>query len=251
MAKQAKDKLKEHKDHVSCDFGIKQFNKTKRSKKFVEELNAGKGKPKPTQPPPPPSTTNPPVVIFLDFDGGVVTGTSWNVYADAINYAYAGLTSDEQQQTMNIVAQLFAGFNCTITADETVFKAANPLRRQRVIFTESWEWYGQAGGVAFLNTMFQGGDVPCWVFTSLLGYSVLHIGEAGTHEPGHTIGLHHHSDWDTVNCVKLREYSNGNGINSYIMGNPYALPPIWIRALSSLSCTDYQDDNLILKTKLS
>jgi len=246
--KTAKELLQKHKDHISCDYGIKQFNKTKRSKKFVEELNAGKGKPKPP-PPPPPSPTNPPAVVFLDFDGGVVSGTAWNVNGDII-YDYSGLTYDEQQQVMNIVASLFGGFNVKITNDEAVFNAAPSNRKMKAIFTETWSWYGKAGGVAFKDSMFWTTDEPCWVFTSLLGYIVNHIGAAGTHEPGHTIGLNHHSDWDVTTCQMINPYSTGNGVNSYIMGNPYSLPPIWVKALSSISCTNMQDDKLILATKL-
>src|SRR5258706_5701191 len=87
----------QEKEKQSCDFGIKSFTLTKR-----EPINTGKdglsnkrppgggGAPPPPPPPPPAGTA----VLLLDFDGQLVSGTSWN-YASDFTCAPANLTADQ------------------------------------------------------------------------------------------------------------------------------------------------------------
>lgn len=248
---------KKHPKHVGCNFGHTEFNHGKRSYKFVEELNLrGKGKPNKnptttsttTKPPSEPPTQSP-AVILLDFDGQLVRNTSWNYNGD-INCAYSGLSYDEQQLILDSVTEDYAPFNVIVTTDESIYNTASINRRMRVIFTETWEWYGQAGGVAFVGSMAWGNDTPCFVFTSLLGYNNKSIREAASHEVGHTIGLHHQSSYD-ANCVKISEYNSGGNGEAPIMGVSYYQPVgKWWVGPDSYGCTSIQDDAAELKAVL-
>ena len=80
----------------------------------------------------------------------------------------------------------------------------------RVILTVTHEWYGSAGGVAFVGSYSWGDDTPCFVFSGLLGYNVKNISEATAHEAGHTLGLYHQASYD-ANCVKTSDYHYGQG----------------------------------------
>jgi hypothetical protein len=193
------------------------FNFTKR--KFTPELftasaNAsrtiGKGRNKPpkdtTTYNPPPSTEGDDYVIFYDFDGGYVNGTSWNV-TGPITLAPSGMTSTEITTAMNLMIRDYAEYNILITADSAEYFKRPKGKRMRIYVTTSWEWYGRAGGVAYVNSMFWTNDTPAFVFSSQLGYSGKYIVESGSHEGGHTLGLRHQCDWK--DGVKQNEYSQG------------------------------------------
>jgi hypothetical protein len=60
-----------------------------------------------------------------------------------------------------------------------------------VIITPDNEWYGNYGGVAYVWSFTWTGDTPCWVFSDRLSDSSRYIGEACSHEVGHTVGLRH------------------------------------------------------------
>lgn len=255
--KKHEKEVKEGKIH-DCDFGQKSFNKTKRSKEFVEELNTrGKGKkPTPTTPteptqPPPPSTAK--AVLLLDFDGGVVKGTSWNYNGD-INYDYSGLSDDEKLQILQSMQEDYAPFNIEVTMDKALFAAAPITRRMRVIFTESFEWYSgatpTAGGVAYTGSFSWGSDTPCWIFTSALGYAVKPIKEAGPHEAGHTFGLRHQALWSS-DCTLISSYNQGANGEAPIMGVGYYQDNVhWWVGPTSVACNDIQDDVKILTNVL-
>lgn len=191
------------------------------------------------------TTTTTANVILLDFNGEYVTNTMWNV-SGPITCAPANLNAEEAGVILQRVTTDFTPFNITVTTDEAVYNAANPLKRMRVIITESWEWYGQAGGVSYLNSFTWGSNTPCFVFSSLLGYSVKMIAEACSHEAGHTIGLRHQSVYDAAG-VKLSEYNWGQGLGEIgwapIMGASYNENlSLWHYGPNSLSATTMQDD---------
>jgi hypothetical protein len=239
-------------DKESCSFGLSEFNMLKRPSMNTE---VGKGKPGGgngnggggtttggggTTP-----TTTAASVIYLDFNGQYVANTMWNVNGP-VTAAPANLTSEEINTIFQRVAADFSPFNVTITTDEAVYNAGNPLKRTRVVITESWEWYGQAGGVSYLNSFTWGDNTPCFVFSSLLGYNVKKIAEACSHEAGHTLGLRHQSVYD-ANGVKLSEYNWGQGSGEIgwapIMGASYGENlTLWHNGPNSISATSLQDD---------
>jgi hypothetical protein len=244
-------------ERQSCDFGITQFNLSKRPAGYADESlakgpkgggNGGNGGGGGGG-----TTTSPNGgVIYLDFDGQTVTGTTWNSYIGGVDIvcAPANMTATEISLAVQRIANDYSPFNITVTTSESVYNAANIYKRTRVIVTESWEWYGQAGGVAFLGTFTSGTNTPCFVFSSLLSYNSRYVGEAAAHEAGHTLGLRHQSSYD-INCVKTDEYNPGYGEGEIgwapIMGvSYYQNLSLWHRGTSAAACTNIQDDEAII-----
>jgi len=189
--------------------------------------------------------------IFLDFDGQTVNTPYWNggreFYATP-----SGLTEAQITTAFYQVAEDFNPFNLNITTDSTVYFAAPINQRQRIIVTAYSSWYGSAGGVAYLNTFRWGMEIPGFVFANLLGYNERNIGEASSHESGHTLGLNHQTKYDD-NCNFVYEYNPGTGTNGSatswapIMGNSYGKTlTLWHKGTSTQGCTKLQDDLAIL-----
>ena len=184
-------------------------------------------------------------VIFLDFDGHKVEGTSWN-YMGAIDCAPSGLSTAKINEIFNRIAEDFRPFNINVTTDSTKFLAAPLNRRTRVILTTSYEWYGVAGGVAFTGSFSWPDDNPCFVFTGLHGYRTKDIAEAASHEAGHTLGLYHQSKYD-ASCVKTSEYNSGAGSGEIgwapIMGVGYSRNfTLWHNGPNPYGCNAMQSD---------
>lgn len=190
-------------------------------------------------------------VIFLDFDGHTVNGTSWN-YAGPIFCGASGMNSTQITQVFNRVAEDYRPFNVNVTTDSTKYLAAPANRRMRVILTVSYEWYGSAGGVAFVNSFTWGDDTPCFVFTSLLNYNAKNISEAASHEAGHTLGLYHQARYD-ANCVKQSDYHSGSGTGEIgwapIMGvGYYQNLTLWNSGPNPYGCNNIQNDLTVITT---
>lgn len=226
---------------ISCTFGHKRFNQRKRP---IEEAPGGvKGKPtKPgsggggsTEPPPPTGTGG---TIYLDFWGGTVSGTMWNT-SGSFTVADAGLSQVEIDGILYSVGQHYLPYNVTVTNDINVFNATAIGKRIRIIVTESWEWFGQAGGVAYLGSFFWSDGSPAFVFSKLLNYNPHYISEAAAHEAGHTIYLRHQSD--CTDGVVTNQYSYGK-----TMGVSYYVPlGAWVTGTSSIACAIQNDDAMI------
>jgi hypothetical protein len=191
-------------------------------------------------------------VIFLDFDGHTVSGTSWN-YAGPFVCAPTALTNEQITTVFNRVAEDYRPFNINVTTDSTKYLAAPANRRMRVILSATSSWYGSgAGGVAFVGSFIWGDDNPCFVFTSLLNNNVKNISEAASHEAGHTLGLYHQSTYD-ANCVKISDYNYGAGTGEIgwapIMGvGYYQNLTLWNNGPNSYGCTSMQSDLSVLTT---
>ena len=236
---------------VSCDFGIGNFNLQKREP--VQDELLGKGKP------PrfnwsnvyPNSPVNP-SVLLLDFDGHTVSNTAWNVTGDLV-CAPANMTTEAQSQVFERIVNDYSPFNVVITTDEGIFNNTPSNKRMRVIFTESWEWFGQAGGAAFLNTFGYAVETPCFVFTSLLNYNPKAIAEAGAHELGHTLGLSHQSSYSGTTLLNAYNYGTGSGETAWapIMGCAYYRNlSTWHNGATSNGPSATQDELAIINAKL-
>ncbi len=190
-------------------------------------------------------------VLFLDFDGHTVTNTSWN-YAGPIVCAPSGLDNTKITSIFNRVSEDYRPFNINVTTDSTKYLAAPIDRRMRVILTTSWEWYGAAGGVAFISSFTWGDDTPCFVFSGQLGYNVKFISEAAAHEAGHTFGLYHQAHYD-ANCVKISDYHYGTGTGEIgwapIMGVGYYKNfTLWNNGPNPYGCNNIQSDLTVMTT---
>lgn len=181
-------------------------------------------------------------VVYLDFDGQTVNGTSWG---SSINATATGYTAAKITDIWQRVATDMEPFNLNVTTEESVFLAAPSAKRIRCIITPSNEWYGSnsAGGVAYLNSFRWSGDTPCWVFSDNLANGTKYIAEACSHEVGHTFGLSHDGKSSTT-------YYAGHGSGAVgwapIMGNGYfkALTQ-WSKGEYS-NATNTQDDLSII-----
>jgi hypothetical protein len=187
--------------------------------------------------------------IFLDFDGQTVTSPYWT--GTSFYATPPSLTIDQIVSIFNRVAEDFRPFNLNITTDSTVFFAATPGKRQRLIITNYSEWYGSAGGVAYIPSFRWVNDVPGFVFSNLLSsnanpdINAKRVAEATSHEAGHTLGLHHQRIFD-ANCGLVSEYNPGigSGETSWapIMGVSYSRTlTLWHNGTSS-SCNSTQDE---------
>src|SRR5688572_6866573 len=138
-----KEKPHPHQDK-GCNFGHNEFNKTKRSKLFVEEMNLIKKGQNPRGGPKSTTTTttyggttttststtstttvtpDTSAVVLLDFNGYTVSNTSWNVFGSIV-CDYSGLSDVEIEEVVASIQEDYAAYNVTITTDEDVFNAA-------------------------------------------------------------------------------------------------------------------------------
>lgn len=204
--------------------------------------------------------------IFLDFDGHVTLGTSWNaLYSEGAAIestefsldGAAGFSADELERIEQIwswVAEDFSAFDVDVT---TAQPTANQLKRSggsdtewgvRVVVGGDGSWYGNAGGVAFVGSFNWGSDTPVFVFEDRLrADDAQEVAEAISHESGHALGLRH--DGSTS---PQREYygGHGDGPTSWapIMGNSYTSTVSQWSSGDYYSANEQQDDLLTITT---
>ncbi len=169
--------------------------------------------------------------IYLDFDGHVTTGTSWNSGATINSPAYssdadiANFSPGELsviERTFYRVAEDFAPFQVNVT---TVAPSVEDLRNTggadakwgvRVVVTKDVAFSCGCGGIAYIDSFDWNSDTPVFVFNT----SEIGVAEAVSHEVGHSLGLAH----DGTSSVS---YYQGHGLGtdsaywSTIMGVGY------------------------------
>lgn len=158
------------------------------------------------------------LVIYLDFDGETVTDPRWtkdNLDADGnpqdIEAEPANYSSAEITRIWNIVAEDFRGFNVNVTTDRALYDAAAIGQRHMNIFTPT-NFIG-AGGVAYLQSFYDGTDSPSWTWNT----GVIVGGLTSSHEIGHALGLNHDG-----RITPAEEYYEGNSLWGPIMGAPFS-----------------------------
>src|SRR5438046_2572325 len=153
-------------------------------------------------------------VIYLDFDGQVTSGTSWNtVYKsgqdivsapfdlDGNPSSFNNAEMDEIQYIWQRVAEDYAPFDVDVTTQDPgvdglgVNGAGDVYYGMRVVISPT-NWYSTgAGGVAYVGVFNYANNLtysPAWVFTQQLGPNdEKDIAEAASHEVGHTLALSH------------------------------------------------------------
>lgn len=131
-------------------------------------------------------------VAYLDMDGQVVSGTQWAGGSTINARGVVGVLTDAQMlEVCRRTAEDYSPFQINVTTEEKVYLSAPSNRRIRCVITPDNEWFGTAGGVAYLNSFTWTGDTPCWVFSDQLASSSRYIAEAASHEIGHTLSLSH------------------------------------------------------------
>ncbi len=180
-------------------------------------------------------------IIYLDFNGHVLTGTAWNAgYAGGqpINcppFDFEGgpsvFTSNELtaiQQIWQRVAEDYAIFDVDVTTQDmgeaalTRSSSSDEYYGMRVLISPISSYFGNYGGIAYVGAFNDVGDYykPALVFPENLGPNgVKYVAECSAHEAGHTVGLSH--DGTTTGDEYYRGY--GSGVTSWapIMGASY------------------------------
>jgi Bacterial Ig domain/Metallo-peptidase family M12B Reprolysin-like len=206
-------------------------------------------------------------VIYLDFDGHVITGTAWNSsYAsgqplNAVAYDTDGVpgsfSTAELNNIVNVwrrVAEDYAPFNVDVT---TQLPASFGPTVARVLITRDSDSTGLAmpfqgaGGVAYIGVFGSSSYQtyqPALVYFNRLGAGREdYVAEAASHEMGHNLGLSH-------DATATSSYYGGHGAGATswgpIMGTGYN------RAVSEWSRGEYagannfEDDVAIIAGKL-
>ena len=151
-------------------------------------------------------------VIYLDFDGQLLSGTIWDqAYNDGIPIAAPAwdieggptvFTDTERtriQQMWQRVAEDYAPFAVDVTTEYpgeaaiTRSSTADQSYGMRVLVSPISSYIAYAGGIAYIGVFDMVGDYykPALVFPEMLSHGEKTIGEAAAHENGHTLGLLH------------------------------------------------------------
>src|SRR5205823_1689886 len=180
-------------------------------------------------------------IIYLDFNGYVLTGTAWNAEYNAgqpINcppFDFEGgpsvFTSNELsaiQQIWQRVAEDYAPFEVDVTTEDkgeaaiTRSSSSDEYYGMRVLISPISSYFGPYGGIAYVGAFNDIGDYykPALVFPENLGpYGAKYVAEACAHEAGHGVGLSH--DGTTTGQEYLRGYGSGETSWAPIMGASY------------------------------
>jgi len=217
-------------------------------------------------------------VVFLDFDGHVISGTAWNANSGISTYnalpfdiespANPTFNSDELNRIHEIwhrVAEDYAPFDIDVTTEEPI--SFGPTVG-RILFTRDVDInaiqmpaYG-AGGVAYVNVWgasnYASYYSPALVYYNRLGPNYPpYMAEAGSHEFGHNLGLSHDGTINgaaNLNCPGTTGYycGQGSGLVSWgpIMGvGYYTNVTEWSKGEYTYA-NNTQDDLAIISGKL-
>jgi hypothetical protein len=180
--------------------------------------------------------------FYLDVDGQWVNYHSWN--GGTLWYAQPAAINETQiTEIMRRVGEDWSAWKVNWTTDSTVFLAANPLRRMRIIVTPTNYWRPNVGGISYTGSFTWGEVESCaFVFSNMMGNDAQNIAECASHEAGHTAGLTHQSDY-SPNCTLTNHYSAGNGFWATIMGNSYGrTQTTWNNGATPFGCNVTQDN---------
>lgn len=152
-------------------------------------------------------------VLYLDFNGHTTSGTQWNASftsgAAFTSPAYdtdgnpASFSSGELANIQEIwkrVSEDYAAWDVDVTTAEPPLESLRKSSAtdtaygvRMVVGGSSYDWLGAgAGGVAYIGSFNWSSDTPAFVFPPQLGNGwPKYVGEAVSHECGHTVGLNH------------------------------------------------------------
>lgn len=195
--------------------------------------------------------------IFLDFDGAEVAGTGWNEGSVPMPaQAYTGYDSDGNvgsyssaehawmQEVWRQIAETYSSLDVDVTTEDegadarTRSSSSDTTYGTQVVFTNSTTAVkaacdSQCLGVAYVGTFDSvdptGYYQPAWVFTTTTMSPTI-ASQGGSHEAGHTLGLHHDG-------TSTAPYYAGTAAWGPIMGSARS------RAVSQFSIGEYADAN--------
>jgi hypothetical protein len=182
-------------------------------------------------------------VVYIDFDGEQVSGTRWNTLEgrpETIDAEPAGFDEARIREVWEEVAEDMRPFKINVTTDRAVFDAAAIGKRMMSIVTPTDTAVPGSGGVAFLDSFYDGNDDPCWTFN----LSPSSCAQTISHEVGHTFGLEHDG---LLGQPQQTEYHRGNGTWGPIMGAPFGLNVVsWSDGAYEGATNTNQDDIKII-----
>ena len=189
---------------------------------------------------PPPPTTSKKGYLLIDFNGEEVVNTVWGVIPTC---ASSGLSDAQIQDAVTKAKSYYAQFNVEVGIDESVYNTYPQNKRRRCVVTTT-NFYGNVGGVAYINSFNWFDNTPCFVFSQLLQYNSKYIADAIAHELGHTLGDWHHvelRDDELGVCYVYAAYLWSN----HIMGASYYDPnPIFTTGFMSCGVTTNDITNM-------
>jgi hypothetical protein len=176
-------------------------------------------------------------VVFIDFDGAIITGRAWNgthSQLDALPYNVEGdgstFSTLERTRIVDIwhrVSEDLAAYDIDVTTEEP---ATFTSTTGTILVTNSVDANGNninctsCGGVAYVGVFGRSNYhtyySPALVFFNKLGGGgETYVAEASSHEFGHNLGLSH----DGTNAGTTYYSGHGSGLVSWapIMGNSY------------------------------
>lgn len=146
-------------------------------------------------------------VIYLDFDGHVLTGTAWNsgtidCPAWSLDADRTSFNDSERTTIQGIwrrVAEDYLPFDVDVTTEYpgeaaiTRSSTSDGLFGMRVLISPISSYFGNYGGIAYVGVFDYVNDFykPALIFPEKLANNEKYIGEAAAHEAGHTLGLSH------------------------------------------------------------
>ncbi|MBR4753347.1 MAG: hypothetical protein IK077_16485, partial [Thermoguttaceae bacterium] len=202
--------------------------------------------------------------IYLDFDGNVVSGSSWNNGDTIVTPPYdvdgneGSFSNVELRHIYEIwrrVSENYIPFNVNVTTKKPTTDqlmksdAADDEYGIHVAIGGSCDdWYKSgAGGVAYVGSFSWDSDTPCFVFPkSLAGPRT--VADAITHEVGHTLGLGHDGRIAHDDVEKEEYFGGANGWGPH-MGAAYSADITqWSKGEYEFA-SNLQDDLEIITTR--
>jgi hypothetical protein len=206
-------------------------------------------------------------VIYLDFNGGQVSGTSWNdnfgvststqpaFDLDGNPGSWSQSEIDVIQSVYQRVAEDYRPFDVDVTTEEPGFAAVNrdsaadSQYGTRVMISPSSEMWADTcssacGGIAYVGIYNNVGNAyhqPALVFPQALSWNDKYIAEATSHEAGHNLGLHH----DGTSTVG---YYRGHSNWAPIMGVGYDRPLVQWSQGEYPDANNQQDDLAVMQS---
>jgi PKD repeat protein len=207
-------------------------------------------------------------IIYLDFNGQVLSGTAWNAGynggADIVAPPFdidgdpSTFSDAERTRIQSIwqrVSEDYSPFDVDVTTELTseaqITRSAtsDEYFGTRVLISPISSYFGNYGGIAYVGVFDDVGDYhkPALVFPDRLGPNgEKYIGEACSHESGHNLGLNH--DGTTAGTTYYAGQGTGETGWAPIMGNSYSQNVTQWSKGEYANANNLQDDLAVIQT---